>query len=74
MKNQLVLRLALLIALISFPVSTGAACSRMYPFRLGELFTADLIVRATAVKYIVSPDRNTRTTGVPESTVEFKTE
>jgi hypothetical protein len=46
----------------------------MYSFRLGELFSADLIVRATAIKYIVSPDPNARTTGVPESTVEFKTE
>src|SRR5688500_11189884 len=65
--------LAILIGILSFPTSLGMACSRMYPFRLGELFSADLIVRATAVRYIVSPDPNNRTTGVPESTIEFQT-
>jgi hypothetical protein len=74
MKNQLVLRIAILIGLLSCPVSGAVACSRMYEFRLGELFNADLIVRATAVRYIVSPDPDVRTTGVPASTVEFKTE
>jgi hypothetical protein len=38
------------------------------------LFSADLIVRATASKYITRPDSNTITTGVPESTIEFKVE
>ena len=74
MKTQFVFRLAILSGLISFQFSTSMACSRSYPFRLSELFSADLIVRATAVRYVVSPDPNTRTTGVPESTVEFRTE
>jgi len=54
-------------------VPTSEACSRVYPFRLNELFSADIIVRASAVKYIVTPDSKT-ITGVPESTVEFKIE
>jgi hypothetical protein len=65
---------ALILSTILASVSHGNACSRMYPFRLNELFVADFIVRATAVKYIVSPVPNTRTTGVPESTIEFKVE
>lgn len=74
MKHPRIVSLVILICLFSFPTSIGKACSRMYPFRLGELFSADLIVRATAVRYVVSPHPDTRTTGVPESTIEFKTE
>lgn len=55
-------------------VSPGKACSRAHPFRLNELFSADFIVRATAIKFIVTPDSKTMTTGVPESTIEFKVE
>jgi hypothetical protein len=45
------------------------------PVTFSELFTADVVVRATAVNYVVSPADPTRvTTGVPDSTVEFKVE
>jgi hypothetical protein len=74
MKNSLGFSLAILVGVVLFPNSIVTACSRGYPFRLGELFSADLIVRATAVRYIASPDPNNTTTGVPESTVEFKIE
>jgi hypothetical protein len=52
----------------------AAACSRSAPFSFDELFAADVIVRVTAVKYVIAPDPNTRTTGEPESTIEFKVE
>ncbi|HEX8285935.1 MAG TPA: hypothetical protein VF588_21435 [Pyrinomonadaceae bacterium] len=61
-----------LIALAS--VKSTAACSRAAPFSFDELFAADVIVRVTAVKYVIPPDPNTRTTGKPESTIEFKVE
>jgi hypothetical protein len=73
MMNRL-LRLVFVAAVMLFPMVTGYACSRGGPYRLSELFNADLIVRATADKYIVLPDPLLRTTGVPESTVEFKIE
>src|ERR1044072_3823551 len=72
--NRLVLRIAFVAAVMLFAAVTGYACSRGGPYRLSELFGADLIVRATADKYIVLPDPVLRTTGVPESTVEFKIE
>jgi hypothetical protein len=74
MKNQLLLRLAFLAAVMLFPMVTGNGCDRGGPYRLSELFSADLIVRATADKYIILPDPVLRTTGVPDSTVEFKIE
>jgi hypothetical protein len=74
MRRSLGLSLSILIGFAFCPPTIGTACSRMYSFRLGELFSADLIVRATAVRYLVSPDPNTSTTGVPESTVEFRVE
>ncbi len=73
MKRSIGLLLATLVCLASCPIA-GQACSRMYSFRFGELFTADLIVRATALKYVTTPKPDTRTTGVPESTVEFRIE
>lgn len=54
--------------------SSVTACSRGYPFRLNELFTADFIVRATAVKYIVPFDPKKPVSSTPESTIEFRTE
>lgn len=72
--TKLLSRGALIVGTVLILVSHGAACSRLYPFRLNELFIADFIVRATAVKYFVTPDPKTRTTGVPESIVEFKVE
>lgn len=53
-------------------VLSASACSRGANFSFDELFAADLIVRATAVKYRIAPDPNLRTTGEPSSTVEFK--
>lgn len=74
MKNlwRLFLLPAIVVATLLFPVSTSIGCSRMYRFNLNELFSADLIVRAEAVRYIITPDPQTTTTGVPESTIEFK--
>lgn len=73
MKKSFLLTLAILIGLAAHPTSIDA-CSRAYPFRLGELFSADFIIRATAVRYIVAPDPKKPATPVPESTIEFKTE
>ena len=72
--RKFLLPIALILSTMLASVSHGNACSRWRPFRLNELFVADFIVRATAVKYIVAPVPNTRTTGVPESTIEFKVE
>jgi len=72
--NQPMIRLIILISLILLPICRGVGCSRIYPYNLSELFRADQIVRATAVKYIIPPDPNTWTTGVPPSTIEFKIE
>jgi hypothetical protein len=53
----------------------ATACQRVRPFSYDELFVADTIVRATAIRYIVMPDPSTRrTTDVPDSTVEFRVE
>lgn len=51
-----------------------SACSRFAPFSADELFVADIIVRATAVRYVKEPDPSTRTTGLADSTIEFKVE
>lgn len=74
MKRYLRLSLTVVILFCSLPITIGNACSRISAFRLSELFTADLIVRATAIRYVVPPDPDIRTTGVPESTVEFRVE
>lgn len=55
-------------------VPSVEACTRGKPFSFDELFAADVIVRATAQRYITEPDLNMRTTGTPDSTVEFKVE
>ena len=60
--------------LILFATSATPACSRAYPFRLGELFSADFIVRATAVKYQLAPKPDGQLVPNPESTIEFKIE
>jgi hypothetical protein len=64
------------IAFLLIPVATGQACSRMRPFTLDELFNnAEIIVRATAVKYAKPPDDpRIMTTGVPDATIEFRVE
>jgi hypothetical protein len=68
----------ILILLCSFSllIPDAIACSRVGPFTFNELFdNADLVVRATAVKYAKAPaDPNMRTTGMPDSIIEFKVE
>jgi hypothetical protein len=66
--------LTALLFITSCPASSAWACSRAVPFSFNELFAADVIVRATAVRYITEPDPNLRTTGEPESRIEFKIE
>lgn len=69
--------LCFLTIVIALPVTSPLAilaCSRGGPFSFDELFVADVIVRATAVKYVAMPDPHTTTTGTPDSTVEFKVE
>ncbi len=66
--------LALMVVLPTISSIPILACSRRVPFSFNELFVADVIVRATAVKYIVSPDPKVRPAFVPDSTVEFKVE
>jgi hypothetical protein len=66
--------LLLIGGFVLLPALPVNACSRG-PFSFKELFVADAIVRVTAVKYIASPkDPNIVTTGMPDSTVEFKVE
>jgi hypothetical protein len=74
MRKTLIQALATLVFVTLFPAFRVSACSRSAPFSFDELFAADVIVRVTAVKYIIEPDPNTRTTGEPESTIEFKIE
>jgi hypothetical protein len=66
--------LLLISGFFLLPASPVNACSRFVPFSFDELFAGDVIVRVTAVKYIIEPTPLLRTTGVPESTVEFKVE
>lgn len=73
LRISLLFSLSIVIILFG-SVSNSKACSRFAPFKFSELFNADIIVRATAVKYIIPPIPNTRTTGIPESTIEFKVE
>jgi hypothetical protein len=58
------------------PMGAGQACSRIKPFTLDELFdNAEVIVRATAIRYAKPPgDPRFTTTGVPDSTIEFRVE
>jgi hypothetical protein len=70
------LLISILLSSLLVPFVNTTACSRGGPFSFNELFDhADLIVRATAVKYAKAPaDPNMRTTGRPDSIVEFKVE
>ena len=66
--------LALLLLAAQGAVSPVGACQAP-PVSFKDLLAADAIVRATAVKYAVAPaNPNNVTTGVPDSTVEFKVE
>src|SRR5215204_3924972 len=52
----------------------AAACSAA-PYRPERLLAdADVIVRATALRYAKAPDEESRTTGVPDAEVEFRVE
>ena len=63
------------IAAVSFLSADHAlACSRFAPFSADELFVANLIVRATAVKYVKPPASSARTNGAADSIIEFKVE
>lgn len=54
---------------------TALACTRVTPVSVFEVVDgADVIVRATATEYIVAPQGNERTTGVPASRIRFKVE
>ena len=74
MRKNLILALATLVLVTTFTTLRVSACDRGGPYSFNELFAADVIVRVTAVKYIIEPDPNLRTTGKPPSTVEFKVE
>jgi len=50
----------------------ASACSLAKAPSHDALFSADIIVRAIANKYIKGPDPMIRTTGIPESLVEFE--
>lgn len=65
-------RLLLLLSLTG-PISTGSACSITHiPSPENLISSADLIVRVTAVRYRRPPKDNRRTTGHPDTTVEFR--
>jgi len=57
-----------------FSTNSSFACSRMVKFSFDELFQADIIVWAVANRYVKGPDPTTRTTGLPDSLVEFEVE
>ncbi|MEW6125591.1 MAG: hypothetical protein AB1757_00895 [Acidobacteriota bacterium] len=68
--------LSSLLTLLLMVTPTAKACTRAGPFTFNELFdNAEVIVRATAVKYAKVPDNpNMRTTGEPDSIIQFKVE
>src|SRR6185295_4987305 len=74
--KKIVLLVVALLTVGLMPMSGSQACSRSQPFTLDELFdNAEVIVRATAVRYAKTPgDPRFMTTGVPESTIEFRVE
>ena len=74
--KKIVLLVVALLTVDLIPMSASQACSRSQPFTLDELFdNAEVIVRATAVRYAKTPgDPRFMTTGVPESTIEFRVE
>ncbi|HVF57512.1 MAG TPA: hypothetical protein VM934_15260 [Pyrinomonadaceae bacterium] len=58
--------------LLAYPAGSRA-CSRSQPFTLNELFdSAEVIVRATAVRYAKPPANPNSTVDFPDSTIEFK--
>ena len=70
-----VITISLAILLIASLHSTGRACQRIGPVsHLHMVNSAVLIVSATALKYAQAPKPDYRTTGQPDSTVEFHVE
>jgi hypothetical protein len=65
-----------LLCSLSMLAMSVKPCTRAGPFTFGELFdNANVIVRATAIKYAKAPDDpNIRTTGEPDSIIQFKVE
>jgi hypothetical protein len=72
MRKYILITLSVFLVITPSPAQLVSACSRIGPFSFDELFAADVIVRATAVRYVIAPDPDLRTTGEPESTIEFK--
>jgi hypothetical protein len=70
------LLLSSLLCSLSMLAINAKACTRAGPFAFSELFdNADVIVRATAVKYAKPPnDPKFMTTGEPDAIVQFKVE
>jgi hypothetical protein len=54
--KKLHLIFVLFVSLLLSPVTIVNACSRYDSFKMNELFSADFIVRATAIKYIIPPN------------------
>ena len=50
----------------------ASACSRVKPFSFDELFVAEVIVRATAVRYVADP--STQTADASDRAIEFNVE
>ncbi len=70
-----VLKLIATIFALAWSSQTALACLRATPVSVFEVIDgADVVVRATATEYIVAPQGDDRTTGVPESRVRFKVE
>lgn len=65
--------LALLLLAAAGAASPARACLAA-PFSFGELLAAEVIVRATAVKYAVPPGLQSGTMGVADAPIEFKVE
>ena len=66
--------LAFLLLAAAGAASPVKACQAP-PVSFSQLFAADVIVRATAVRYVVAPpEPNLVIVGTPDSTVEFKVE
>jgi hypothetical protein len=73
MKKAFIISVAILM--IASSHSTGRACRRIGQVsHLQMVNSAVLIVRATALKYDITPKPDYRTTGTPDSTIEFHVE
>lgn len=66
--------LSMVAAVCLVGANSAFGCTRLVPFAFDELFVADAIVRATAERYMKEPSSNNRTTGLPESEIQFRIE